>query len=50
MTGEYPVSIDGKESGCLRISRQGSKLHFDACCPQQSGLIRLSVCGDGKEG
>ena len=42
--------IDGRECGRLRVSRQGSRLRFDAFCPGESRLIRLSVYGGGTEG
>jgi hypothetical protein len=50
MADEYPVIIDGKQMGRLRVCRQGNKTVFFASCPEARGLIRLSVYGGGREG
>ena len=43
MAEEYPIIINGKQQGKLRLYKQGNKTVFDAFCPYLSGLIRLSV-------
>ena len=50
MAEEYPIIINGKQQGKLRLYKQGNKTVFDAFCPYLSGLIRLSVFGEEGEG
>lgn len=51
MDEKYPVIIDGTACGVLCVSREGLMTVFEAECPEQDRLIRLSVFGaDGTEG
>lgn len=46
MLGEYPVLVDGVETGKLCVSRDGLMTVFDARCKDPGNLLRLSVYGD----
>lgn len=51
MDEKYPVIIDGTACGVLCVSQEGLMTVFEAECPEQDRLIRLSVFGaDGTEG
>lgn len=47
---EYPLIISGREQGQLNVERQGLFTVFEALCPQQDRLLKISVYGEGKEG
>lgn len=46
MLGEYPIIIDGRETGSLRVSKDGIMTVFDARCKDPGFLLRLYVCGE----
>ncbi len=46
MLGEYPVIVNGEETGTLRVSREGLMTLFDAHCRDPGELLRLSVYGE----
>ena len=46
MLGEYPVIVNGQETGTLRVSREGLMTLFDARCRDPGELLRLSVYGE----
>lgn len=50
LTGNYPIIIDGKETGSIDVSRDGLFWCFEATSEDTGGIIRLSVFGDGGEG
>jgi hypothetical protein len=50
LSGNYPIIIDGKEIGSIDVSRDGLFWSFEATSEMESGIIRLSVFGDGGEG
>lgn len=47
---EYPVIIEGKRAGTLTVFRQGLYTVYRARVNKRSGLLRLSVYGQGREG
>ena len=49
-TGEYPVVLGGERAGSIQVRRDGIRYVFEASCPGRSGLVRLSIYGDGREG
>lgn len=50
MEGKYPLLIDGRESGELRVTRCGALTLFEAEAEDGGGILRLSVYGGGREG
>ena len=46
MTGEYPIVIDGVQTGTLCIRKEGLMTVFEAVCSDPGRLIRLSVYGE----
>lgn len=50
MVGTYPLIIEGRVCGKLKVEKDGAYTRFVAECPMQRDVIRLSVYGDGKEG
>lgn len=50
MEGMYPLLIDGRESGELRVTRRGALTLFEAEAEDGGGILRLSVYGGGREG
>ena len=46
----YPVILDGKECGEVRVYRSGSRCVFECFAAMRKRLIRLSVYGGGREG
>lgn len=50
MEGTYPLLIDGRESGELRVTRRGALTLFEAEAEDGGGILRLSVYGGGREG
>ncbi len=49
MDESYPILIDGRSAGTLRV-RRGLLTEFDARCDDPGRLLRLSVYGGGREG
>ncbi len=47
---EYPVIIDGKRAGTLKVFRQGLYTVYRARVEKGTELLRLSVYGQGREG
>ena len=47
---EYPVIVEGRQQGTLRVEREGLFTVFEARCAKREGLLRLSVYGGGREG
>lgn len=50
MLGTYPIIIDGKTRGELRVRAQAALTLFEAEASDTGGLLRLSVYGGGREG
>ena len=50
MEGKYPLLIDGRASGELRVTRRGALTLFEAEAEDGGGILRLSVYGGGREG
>lgn len=50
LTGNYPIIIDGNETGRMDVSREGLFWCFEATSDMTDGIIRLSVFGDDGEG
>ena len=50
MEEKYPLLIDGRESGELRVTRRGALTLFEAEAEDGGGILRLSVYGGGREG
>lgn len=50
MEGTYPLLLDGAQAGTLRVSARGGWTVFEAECTMVSGIVRISVYGEGKEG
>ena len=50
MEGKYPLLIDGRESGELRVTRRGALTLFEAEAEDGGVILRLSVYGGGREG
>lgn len=50
LTGNYPIMIDGRKTGELRVSRDGLFWDFRAESGMLDGLVRLSVYGEDGEG
>ena len=50
MEGKYPLLIDGRESGELRVTRRGALTLFEAEAEDGGGILRLSDYGGGREG
>ena len=50
MEEKYPLLIDGRESGELRVTRRGALTLFEAEAEDGVGILRLSVYGGGREG
>lgn len=50
MEGKYPLLIDGRVSGELRVTRRGALTLFEAEAEDGGGILRLSVYGGGREG
>lgn len=50
MERKYPLLIDGRESGELRVTRRGALTLFEAEAEDGGGILRLSVYGGGREG
>ena len=46
MLGNYPVLIDGEETGTLTVTRDGLMTVFDVRCKAPDTLLRLSVYGE----
>ena len=46
MLGEYPIIVDGQETGTLRVSKDGIMTVFDARCRDPGFLLRLYVFGE----
>ena len=46
MFGEYPIVVDGTETGTLRVLADGIMTAFDARCKDPGTLLRLSVYGE----
>lgn len=46
---DFPLMVDGRELGRLSVEKQGLFTVFEAYCPGQEGLLRLSVYGEGRE-
>jgi hypothetical protein len=46
MLGEYPVLVNGQETGTLRVSKEGIMTLFEARCRDPGELLRLSVYGE----
>lgn len=46
MIGEYPVIVNGQNTGTLSVSKDGIMTVFDARCKDSGELLRLSVYGD----
>ena len=46
MFGEYPIVVDGTETGTLRVSADGIMTAFDARCKDPGTLLRLAVYGE----
>ncbi len=50
LSGNYPIIIDGKETGRINVGREGLFWCFEASSETVSeGIIRLSVFGEGHE-
>lgn len=47
---EYPIILEGRQQGVLKVGQEGLFTVFEAHCPRRGGLIRLSVYGEGREG
>lgn len=45
---DYPLIIDGNESGTLSVSEEGLYTCFEAHAGERDGLVRLWVCGGGE--
>ena len=43
MEGKYPLLIDGRESGELRVTRRGALTLFEAEAEDGGGILRLDV-------
>lgn len=50
MTGTYPVLLDGKHKGTLRVTQEGLNTLFEVRCEHPGRMVRLSVYGQGREG
>lgn len=50
MTGTYPVLLDGKHKGTLRVTQEGLNTIFEIRCEHPGRVVRLSVYGGGREG
>lgn len=50
LTGNYPLILDGGETGTLTVSRDGLYWVFDARSAPRAELVRLSVFGEDGEG
>ena len=50
MEEKYPLLIDGRESGELRVTRRGALTLIEAEAEDGGGILRLSVYGGGREG
>ena len=50
LSGNYPIIIDGRETGRISVDREGLFWCFEANSEMCDGIIRLSVYGDGQEG
>ena len=50
MEGTYPLLLDGAQAGEVRVSAQGGWTVFEVQCAMVSGIVRVSVYGEGKEG
>ena len=50
MTGTYPVLLDGKHKGTLRVTQEGLNTIFEIRCEHPGRMVRLSVYGQGREG
>lgn len=45
---DYPIYIDGTESGTLTVTQEGIRTRFTARCREREGIIRLRVFGEGR--
>ena len=45
---EYPIYIEGRESGTLSETTEGLYTVFRADCPKRNGMIRLWLHGGGQ--
>ena len=50
LDGTYPIIIDEKMAGKLRVYTKGASTCFEAECVNLDGLVRISVYGGGAEG
>lgn len=50
LTGNYPIILEGKETGTLNVSQEGLFWYFEASSDACDGIVRLSVYGDDGEG
>ena len=46
----YPLILDGREAGEVRVTREGGWTVFEAVCAAAEGVVRISVYGEGREG
>ena len=46
----YPLILDGREAGEVRVTREGGWTVFEAVCAAVEGIVRISVYGEGREG
>ena len=47
---QYPITIDGEDTGVLHVERQGARTVFTAECAMRPELLRISVYGGNREG
>ena len=47
---EYPLIVEGKNWGAVRVYSEGLFTVFEAGCRAYEGILRLSVYGQGREG
>lgn len=50
MEGTYPLIIDGALVGKLTVVKRGPQTAFDITSKMLTGIVRVSVYGEGKEG
>ncbi|GEM_PF-509110 len=46
---KYKLYTDGKESGCLTVTAEGTTTVISATCYKKGGIIKISVFGAGEE-
>lgn len=49
-SGNYPIIIDGRETGRINVDREGLFWCFDADSEMCDGMLRLSIYGEDGEG